>query len=316
MKIVLQTSMDRAKVFANNLGRFGIPLMELLTPKLPVKVNFQGQIFEMGSATLKDDFDPFEHGFSSPRIWAEGCLGWIWCQWLSSAPREKIQKEVEFVVERGMEMQKKSANQHYRCLHDLWLLNCAALASSTNQLERLANVVVDSKGDKQEPRNNGELFAAAWCGALKYWILGEQKKAAEEFKIAGEAYRYDIARVAPKPLVAKWLAGDWKGFAKEQKKDFKARWERARKDRIVISENADEVVIAFDNIPVPGRGWCWAHCGMAMLAHRQGIEVVTDPFWFPPHALDCVELSNPRVDSRHTGFQSGMRSARPFPPGL
>jgi len=31
--------------------------------------------------------------------------------------------------------------------------------------------------------------------------------------------------------------------------------------------------------------WCWSHCGMAMLAHRKGIEIATDPLWFPLNAL-------------------------------
>ena len=33
--------------------------------------------------------------------------------------------------------------------------------------------------------------------------------------------------------------------------------------------------------------WCWAHCGLALLAYRAGAEVATDPFWFPSHALQC-----------------------------
>lgn len=293
MKLTLQTSRDRSEFFAKNLGCFGVPLTKALSPKLPIKVTFEGQAFEMGSCPSPEkERDPFEGGFSVPRGWAEGCLGWIWCQWLSGAPKEKIQNEVEFVVARGMEVQEQSRNQNYRCLHDLWLLNCAILASSNSQLEKLAESVVDSRGDKQEPRNNGELFAAAWCGALKYWILGDPKQAANQFETVGKAYRYDIARVAPKSLVSQWLAGDWKSFVKEQRKDFKALWEWLRKNRLVVSENESETVIAFDQLPVPGRGWCWSHCGLAMLAHRQGVEVTTDPFWFPPHALQCVEARN------------------------
>jgi hypothetical protein len=149
--------------------------------------------------------------------------------------------------------------------------------------------------DRTAPRNNGELFAAAWCGMLKYWILGDTKKAVHESEIIWSAHRYDIARVAPKALVVKWLEGDWKGFMKLQQKDFKALWEWARKYRILVSETASEKVIAFDRLPVPGRGWCWAHCGLAMLAHRLGVEVATDPFWFPLHALQCVVRGTERV---------------------
>jgi hypothetical protein len=76
---------------------------------------------------------------------------------------------------------------------------------------------------------------------LKYWILGNLKKAFQESAIIWRAYRYDIARTAPKPLVVKWLEGDWKRFSKLQQKDFKALWARARKNRIVVSESDSEV---------------------------------------------------------------------------
>ena len=293
MTLVLQTSHNRAEFFANNLGSFGRSLVDALTPRLPAKLTFQGKVYEIGSDKLEDGFDPFNNGFSSPRVWAEGCLGWIWCQWLDRTPPEIIEKQVEFVVERGMEMQRKSSDQNYRCLHDLWLLNCAALASSESQLLRLARSVVDSKGDRQAPRNNGELFAAAWCGTLKHWILGDLKQAEAELKIVGTSYRYDIAKLALKPMAAKWLAGNWKGFAKEQQKDFTALWERLTKYRLAAPRGENEIVIQFDRLGVPGTGWCWSHCGLAMLAHRRGHPVITDPFWFPPHALKCVEQAKP-----------------------
>ena len=171
-----------------------------------------------------------------------------------------------------------------------------------NKLAELAARVVDSKGDtsprsknRSPPNNNGELSAVAWCGMLKYWILGDPKKSVQESKIIWGAYRYDIARVAPKALVTRWLEGDWKAFVKLQQKDFAALWERARKDRIVVSETDSEGVVAFNRIGVPGTGWCWAHCGLAMLAHRQGVEVTTDPFWFPVHALEGVARGTERT---------------------
>ncbi len=295
MKLVLQDSINRTEFYAKTFGSFGVPLIQALTPQYPIKVTFEGQSFALESSAVEEECDPFEDGFSIPRGWAEGCLGWIWCQWLSQAPAETIRKEVEFVVDRGMEMQERCPNQRYRCLHDLWLLNCAILAAGSEKLAELAGRVVDSNGDTSPrskdtspPSNNGELFAAAWCGMLKYWILGDFKKSVREAEIIWGAYRYDIARAAPKALVAKWLEGDWKSFVKRQQKDFKALWERARKNRVVLSESDSEIVIAFNRVGVPGDGWCWAHCGLAMLAHRQGVEVATDPFWFPSHALQCV----------------------------
>ena len=295
MKLILQDSINRAEFYANNLGSFGVPLIPALTPG-PLNVTYEGQSFTLGSAKVRDDFDPFEDGFSCPRCWAEACLGWIWQQWLSEASAERIRKEVEFVIDRGMEMQERCSFQRFRCLHDLWLLHCAILAASPRKLAELAERVVDSKGDTSPrskdltpPNNNGELFAAAWCGMLKYWILGDPKKSSDEFQIIWGAYRYyDIARVAPKALVAAWLKGDSKAFAKLQRKDFGALWELARKNRVVVSESDAEIVIAFDRIGVPGHGWCWAHAGLAMLAHRRGVEIATDPFWFPSHARQCI----------------------------
>jgi len=288
MNLTIEGLEQKTAQFSKIHGQFGIPLVEALSPKMPAKVTFEGKAFEMGSSDVAEAFDPFEDGFSIPRSWAQGCLGWIWCQWLSKATGRTIQKEVEFVVERGMEMQEKSENQNYRCLHDLWLLNCAILASGDGQLKKLASSVIDSNGDKRKPLNNGELFSAAWCGMLKYWILGDAKKAAEQYEIAGVANREEISRAAPKSLVAKWLAGDWKSFAGEQRKDFKTLWERAKKDEAVISKDENEVVIVFNRIPLPGRGWCWSHNGLAMLAHRRGVEIATDSFWLPAHALTCV----------------------------
>jgi hypothetical protein len=300
MKLILQDSINRAEFYSQTLGSFGRSLSDTLSPpKGSHSVSVQGKIYALDSGSDKENgekkYDPFEMGFSTARCWAEGCLGWIWSQWLSQALPETIQKQVEFVVDRGMEMQEQCPNQMYRCLHDLWLLHCAILGASSDKLGELAKHVIDSRGDtsprskdRSPPRNNGELFAAAWCGMLKHWILGDQKRSLQESEVIWGAHRYDIARTAPKTLVVKWLEGDWKGFVKLQQKDFKALWEWAGKNRIVVSESGSEKVIAFNLLPVPGRGWCWAHCGLAMLAHRQGVEIAADPFWFPPHALQCV----------------------------
>ncbi|MCX6902564.1 MAG: hypothetical protein NTW03_03630 [Verrucomicrobia bacterium] len=307
MKLILQDSINRAEFYSKNLGCFGTPLSDTLSPpKGLTLVSFQGKLYPLGSGAHKEvseeEYDPFDTGFSTARCWAEGCLGWIWCQWLSQSLTAAIQRDVEFVVDRGMEVQDQCPNQRYRCLHDLWLLHCAILGARSDKLRELAKRVVDSKGDtsprskdRSPPNNNGELFTAAWCGMLKYWILGDLEKAVQESEIIWGAYRYDIARVAPKALVAKWLEGDWKGFVKLQQRDFKALWDWARKNRILVSESDSEKVIAFDRLPVPGRGWCWAHCGLAMLAHRHGVEVATDLFWFPPHALQGLVHGTERM---------------------
>lgn len=285
MKLILQDSnIGRAKFFGECLAELGKPLTK--GPDLR-QVTFEGkQLFPDAQPDPK--FDPFRHGFSTARCWAEGCLGWIWCQWLSSTPSEVVRKEVEFVVARGIQMQKQCANQDYRCLHDLWLLHCAILGSGRTQLLELAELCVDSKGGKRVPADNGELHAAAWCGMLKHWILGDVSKAKNEFEVVTNSHCHDISRPAPLSLVKAFLSADWKEFSKLQKRDFKSRWDGLRKHGIVRSESKDETVIAFDRIGVPGRGWMWSHCALAKLAHRQGIQVQTDPFWFPTGALECV----------------------------
>lgn len=288
MTLVLQQSYPRVDFFGKNLGALGVPIKAMLEAS-DVEVNYDGKPYRLTSIPEQSIDEFFDNGFSSPRCWAEGCMGWVWCQWLSKGDCAAIRKEVEFVVARGMETQTLSKNQNYRCLHDLWLLHCAIFGSGETQLLKLAETAVDSSGASQEPRNNGELFAAAWCGMLKYWILGDKEKARKEADKIWSAYRYDIARTAPKPMVVKWLAEDWKSFAKQQQKDFKAQWDRLRKYRILRSETPHETVVAFSEIPVPGRGWCWAHCGLALLALREGAPVVTDPLWFPEHALSCAQ---------------------------
>jgi len=217
-------------------------------------------------------------------------MGWVWCQWLAQTPKEQIRKPIEALVERGMKLQTNApGRRRYRGLHDLWLLHCGIFASGSKQLKALAEQVVDASGIDGEPlQNDGELYASAWCGMLKHWILGNRKKAAEQSEAIWGAYRYDIARVAAKPLVTKWLAGDWKSFANAQEKDFETLWERARRDRIVVSEKRDKIVVSMDVI-LPGVRWCWAHCGLALLAYRRAAEVATDPFWFPVDALACAE---------------------------
>jgi hypothetical protein len=227
-----------------------------------------------------------EYGLSEGR--SVGCLKWIWHQWLAGAPATEIRDRVEPLVKLGMEMRLLTAKFEGRVMHDLFLLHCAALVCNETQLYDLAVQVVDSSGDgKHTPEQRfGELYASAWCGMLKYWILGDESKAIKESDILWGAYKDPSFHAAPKTLVAPWLKRDWKAFAKAQKKDFDRLWTRARKDGTVISENQDEIVVKTINLSIP-QLWCWAHCGLAVLAHRRfGVEVVTDPLWFPSHALE------------------------------
>lgn len=233
-----------------------------------------------------------EKGFADGRSRAVGCLGWIWCQWLNAGPEQEIQTRVELFVDRGMEMQDTTTLFYMRPMHDVLLLHCAIFASKGTQLKKLAERVVDASGYKNyTPKNDGELYASAWCGMLKYWILGDLKRAGEQSDLIWDAYRPPSLRASTKSLVSAWAKGDWKSFAKAQVKEFDKLWSRSRKDGTVTSEKRQEITVDIGKLSSIQQLWCWAECGMALLAHRQGVEVTTDPFWFPPHALKAVPKS-------------------------
>jgi hypothetical protein len=219
---------------------------------------------------------------------AASCMGWVWRQWLLGSTKSVIAERVGPFVNRGLEYRERSQSYHLLAHHDLYLLHCAIFGSDNAQLKAVANQIADTSGDKGErPLDNGELYAAAWCGMMKYWILGDMEKATEQSNLIWGAYREPGVSAASKPLVTPWLKKDWTAFKKAQQKDFEKLWNRARKDRWTIrSETPDEIVVTTERYQIQHQ-WCWAHCGMALLAHRQGIEVVTDPFWFPAAALEA-----------------------------
>jgi hypothetical protein len=193
-----------------------------------------------------------------------------------------------------LDLRERSPGYDYLALHDFYLLHCAIFCASDLQLKTVAERVADASGDKGEkPLDNGELYAAAWCGMMKYWILGDQGKAVQQSEIIWGAYREKGIFAAPKPLVTPWLKRDWKAFVKAQQKDFEKLWNRARKDHWTVkAENSTEIVVTTERYQIEHQ-WCWAHCGMALLAHRQGAEVATDPFWFPRNAIGGAATNPP-----------------------
>jgi len=241
-----------------------------------------------------DEVGLLKSGLKSAAIQASGCLGWIWKQWLSGASKDVIYSQVSPFVERSLDLRARCKYSYYMLpQHDLLLLNCAILAMPESQLKYVVAMMADSSGDKGEtPADNGELYAAAWCGTLKWWILGDLAKALQESEKIWPAFRdqFFSLRAAANPLVGPWLKRDWSSFMKRQNKDFDQLWARARKSNwIVRSETESEVVVTTNRLLIE-RDWCWSHCGLALLAYRfEGVPVATDPFWFPPHALECVD---------------------------
>ena len=229
-----------------------------------------------------------DKSFSTARCLAEGGMGWVWGQWLVGVHPSEIRNVIEPFVSRGMEIQERMQCQRMRGLHDLYLVHCAIYASSEDQLNQLAERIVDAAGTKGEtPRNDGNLYASAWSGMLKHWILGNKEEAFKQSEIIWNAYRPPYFRATTKPLVVAWLSENWKSFVVQQNKDFEKLWNRANKDGTTTSKKHGQVTVNIAKFPV-GQLWCWAHCGLAMLARRRGVEVATDPFWFPPNALTSI----------------------------
>jgi hypothetical protein len=229
------------------------------------------------------------NGLNDGRTKAVGCIGWIWSKWLLGEKIEDISNNVEPFVKRGMEMKSLSRKFMGRPMHDLLLLHCAILGSNEAQLNQLAETILDSSGFlKYEPINDGELYMSALCGMMKYWILGDLERATKESEVAFAAYHSTNLRAASKQLITPWLKKDWKAFSKNQTRDFEKLWNRSRKDGSVVRETRQETVVDMRKFSSVQQLWCWNHCGMAILAHRSGAEVVTDPLWFPEVALSRV----------------------------
>lgn len=217
---------------------------------------------------------------------ASNCMGWIWRQWLLGTPADVLSRYVEPFVARGLELRERSQSYDHLAVHDLYLLHCAIFACDDLLLKTVSERIADASGDKgKKPLDDGELYAAAWCGMLKYWILGDQEKAVRQFDLVWEANQEPGILAAPKSLATPWLKKSWDAFRKAQEKDFEKLWKRARKDHWTVkAENSSEIVVTTERYQIEHQ-WCWAHCGMALLAHRQGVNVAADPFWFPPAAI-------------------------------
>jgi len=264
----------------------------LILPDLDWEADLAAQLAEFGT--------PFElrtlqkMGLRWSFHLAEFCLGWIWRQWLKGTSDEVIANQVRPFVERGLQMRRECRDYEKLPHHDLLLLHCALLGSDAQQVGIVAEAMADSAGDKgQKPFDVGglyavavgEQYAAAWCGMLKHTILGNETKAREEYELIWKLRRDLEFTAAPKALATAWFKKDWKAFVNQLQKDFDKLWIRARKHAwSVKSESPTEVVVTTRGYRI-GHMWCWSHCGLALLASRQGVVVATDPLWFPSHAL-------------------------------
>lgn len=88
--------------------------------------------------------------------------------------------------------------------HDLYHLHCAIFASDDVQLKLVAESIADTPGDRAKNRwivGYGEQYGTAWPEMMKYWILGDHKKAVQQSELIWGAYRESWIMPATKPLV-------------------------------------------------------------------------------------------------------------------
>lgn len=227
-------------------------------------------------------------GFGDFAARAKACLGWIWMQWLSNDD-SRWRSFVEAFVERGLKIREVSGNLNARGLHDLYLLHCAVYGCSHEMIVRAAEGAVDGVGHGQNLQNNGEVYVYAWVGMLKHWILKDLRTAETQFQSAKTAFIPESLKAAQPWFVEPWLRGNWRAFRTAQRRDFRLRWINAKKNRAIQQKNRD-IIVDIERAAEPiDQRWCWAHAGLALLAHNDGIEVETDEFWFPRKALVKVE---------------------------
>lgn len=230
-----------------------------------------------------------DSGFLLLRGHSVNCMTWLWMQWLQSGSIKQIKHNVRVFIDRSLEMKSISSHAYFRAYADLFLLHCAIFGATTKQLRLVAESVLDvSESALPTIGQNEDIYAMAWCGMLKYYILNDVRKAEQQYELIWGAYRPPFLSAATKPLVTPWLKGNWPAFVKEQEKDFKKLWERGRKDGTVLSESRAETVVTVDRYPIQQK-WCWSHCGLALLAYRNGVKVATDEFWFPSYSLKCID---------------------------
>ena len=227
--------------------------------------------------------------FGDGALFSEWCLGWVWTQWIKGGECAEITPKVSANLSRGMQMRRDSSVFKKKPLHDMLLMVCACVAADQDDLVAVAECVLDTGGDgRAKPSDTNEIHECAWSGMFKYWVLKDYEKAATEAEAIWSSNAHSSVRGAAAGLVKPWLGRDWDAFRKQQKLDFRRRWTWLKKNR-AMAERKTKRIIELRRLSLVLERWCWAHCAMAFLAYRDGVEVETDSFWFPPHALKVID---------------------------
>ena len=232
-----------------------------------------------------------EEGLADAECKACFCLDWIWGEWMAKTPAAEIRAVSSPVIDRGLKLRDLSPKFSHRSRHDILLLAVAAVAGSQDQILRVAEGSVDSTGFRDfvpQDRGHGELYESAWAGILKYWVLGDLKRAQKESAIAWGAYRHPSFSFGTKPIATPWLKQDWNRFRRAQVKDFEKFWKRIAREPRCVRRTKTRITVNVSTIGLGMQTGYWANYILGALAYRQGAEVATDPLWFPPHALNCI----------------------------
>jgi hypothetical protein len=221
--------------------------------------------------------------FANARDANVACLRWIWAKWLSGSRSEEIRPNVSLLISRALELMQTCSSEFQRGLHDLFLLHCAILGSSMSEMKQVAEAVTFCTGSVDEA-DDGERYARAWAGMLKFWILSDWDKVQDQASRMRSSVKPLNCRLPAMALVDAWLASDWKKLHKEQIKAFEKLWLRMKRDGAVTDEGGAFVSVKITGHPIRS-GWCWADNAFSRLAHKAGACVATDLLWLPECAL-------------------------------
>ncbi len=270
MKRVEVADIDYLIQRAEKFGRFSLPY-ENLYPKNDEERRFRGA----GSVV-------------------EECYSWIWYQCLLETPPSTIHAVVREVVAKSIRLQAEEADLYWRAEHDLACAHLAVNGAPQEMVGQLAESMVHASEEKSR-----DLCQQGWSGFMKFSLLGDNKRALEQAEIMFGATKPINLRLPSKTLMMAWLNEDWKGFNRALKESFKRRWagldkyvkyaEISKKEPVLTeSEGSIKVVLKKLNQRVDGN---WQENALAILAVSKGVEVPTDPLWFPAVALEGMSFS-------------------------
>jgi hypothetical protein len=208
------------------------------------------------------------------------CLRWIWFQWLHGTPTQKFKPRIEKFIERGLALRTpENTGDEWRGLYDILLFSCAVFIDDGKLMAEIAREMVDLPRPKRS-----DALRRAWCGVIKFWMAGEIEKAKKQAALMYSSDRPLNMRLPSKPVMDAFLAEDWKKFNKSLEKVFESLWKDLRKYPRLMEEKNGRAKVRMEGQSVM-QDWPWPDMCLALLAHRKGVGVPSDPLWLPEIAL-------------------------------